>query len=538
MRTDEWEGGGPPRERTANHYHQTNNLHPHDRAVDGVQCNGDGHQREFANLRSHFFDNVGQRTDPEPPKDYPEPAKDLDDDDADQDRTPGADSPPDDDEAQQSDFFDKGGLLAMDLAEAVMGAVRCGFNDTTEMFYVYRGGVWEPKVDPIEAEIGRLLGNRYRKSHKGNVLDLIRLSKTTLRITDEPRPDHINTPNGMVDWRTGDLLGHSPDYLSTVQLPVEYDVAADCPAFETFLTQVLPPDCYMPTQDSPQGFIWELIGYAMYSGNPLHIAILLRGIGRNGKGTLIRLLKALLGARNTSAVGLHDLTENRFRTATLYGRLANLAGDLDSKWINDTAAFKAITGGDTVQAEHKYGAAFDFTPWALPIYSANKPFGSADSSEGWHARWVVVPFPNNFLHAEDRNLDAKLQTDAELRGIMARGIRALPALMARGWLPEPKSVTEAKDAFIVASDAIRAWIDEDERCVLDLAGWTKRRELYLAYRIHAMAVENKPLGSREFYNRLEQISGITKCKNNVDGFKGIKLLPAAADKPSATGGKP
>jgi P4 family phage/plasmid primase-like protien len=226
--------------------------------------------------------------------------------------------------------------------------------------------------------------------------------------------------------------------------------------FETFLTQVLPPDCYTPTKDSPQGFIWELIGYTMYSGNPLHIAILLRGIGRNGKGTLIRLLKALLGGHNTSAVGLHDLTENRFRTATLYGRLANLAGDLDSKWINDTAAFKAITGGDTVQAEHKYGAVFDFTPWALPIYSANKPFGSADSSEGWHARWVVVPFPNSFLHAEDRNLDAKLQTEAELRGVMARGIRALPALMTRGWLPEPESVTEAKEAFIVASDAIRA----------------------------------------------------------------------------------
>jgi len=521
----EYGGGGPDDAReTANH--QANSPHPHDRAADAGQSNRDRGQVASADdFKAEIEEALAQGN---AGRNGPEPPKDLDDD--------GADSPPGDDEAQDSDFFDKGGLLAMDLAEAVMGAVRCGFNDTTGMFYVYRGGVWEPKVDPIEAEIGRLLGNRYRKSHKGNVLDLIRLSKTTLRITDEPRPDHINTPNGMVDWRTGDLLGHSPDYLSTVQLPVEYDVAADCPAFETFLTQVLPADCYMPTQDSPQGFIWELIGYAMYSGNPLHIAILLRGIGRNGKGTLIRLLKALLGARNTSAVGLHDLTGNRFRTATLYGRLANLAGDLDSKWINDTAAFKAITGGDTVQAEHKYGAPFDFTPWALPIYSANKPFGSADSSEGWHARWVVVPFPNNFLHAEDRNLDAKLQTDAELRGIMARGIRALPALMARGWLPEPKSVTEAKEAFIVASDAIRAWIDE--RCTLDPAGWTKRRELYEAYREYAVFVENKPLGSREFYNRLEQISGITKCKNNVDGFKGIKLLPAAGDKPSATGGKP
>jgi phage/plasmid-associated DNA primase len=29
--------------------------------------------------------------------------------------------------------------------------------------------------------------------------------------------------NGMIDWDTGQLLAHSPDHLSTVQLPVEYD---------------------------------------------------------------------------------------------------------------------------------------------------------------------------------------------------------------------------------------------------------------------------------------------------------------------------
>ena len=74
------------------------------------------------------------------------------------------------------------------------------------------------------------------------------------------------------------------------------------------------------------------------------------------------MLKALLGSRNCSTVGLHQLVENRFRAATLFGKLANLAGDLDSKWLDNTAVFKAITGGDTVQAEYKYGAAFDFAP--------------------------------------------------------------------------------------------------------------------------------------------------------------------------------
>ncbi len=67
---------------------------------------------------------------------------------------------------EEGDFFgDKGGLLAKQLAEAVMRGVRCGFNDITKKFYVYDGGVWVLNADHIEAEIGRLLGNSYRKSH-------------------------------------------------------------------------------------------------------------------------------------------------------------------------------------------------------------------------------------------------------------------------------------------------------------------------------------------------------------------------------------
>ena len=301
-------------------------------------------------------------------------------------------------------------------------------------------------------------------------------SNTTARITCDPQPRYINVHNGMLDWASGEMLGHSPDYRSTVQLPVEYHPEAICGAFEKWLAEVLPPDCYESTCDS-EGFIWEVIGYTMYSGNPLHAAVLLYGKGRNGKGTLIRVLKALLGERNCSAVGLHELTENRFRTATLYGKLANLAGDLDSRWIANTAAFKAITGGDLVQAEHKFGHPFEFTPWAFPFYSANKAFGSADSSEGWVSRWTVVPFPNTFDDDPDRGLDAVLAAPDELRGVMARGVRALPALMARGRFLQPESVIAAKTAFIEASDAVRSWVGE--YCTLDFDAWTAARQVVL-----------------------------------------------------------
>ena len=204
----------------------------------------------------------------------------------------GAEGPTDTEDGSR--FFSRSGLLARDLADAVMRSVTCGFGYPDQRFYTYDSGVWLPDDGRIEGEITRLLGNRYRSAHTRSVLDLIRHSPGTVRITDNPLAECVNVPNGMVAWKTGDLLPHSPDYRSTVQLPVEYDPDARCPLFEKFVAEVLPKDLYEQTDDGP-GFIWELIGYTLYSGNPLHVAVLLYGKGRNGKGTLIRVLKAAAG---------------------------------------------------------------------------------------------------------------------------------------------------------------------------------------------------------------------------------------------------
>lgn len=416
-------------------------------------------------------------------------------------------------------FFGSSGLKALDLAEAVMESVICGFGTDDERFYVYEGGVWELGKSRLEAEIARLLNNRYRGSHATNALELIKHHSRTRRITRDPLPQYVNVPNGMVDWSAGTLEPHSPDYCSTVQLPVEYDPDAKCPEFEHFLEQVLPPDCLE--------FIWELIGYTMYSGNPLQLAVLLHGSGRNGKGTLIRFLERLLGTRNCSAVGLHDLLTNKYRAATLYGKLINLAGDLDSREVHNTALFKSITGGDLVQAEIKYGAAFDFTPWALPFYSINEAFKSPDSSEGWAARWLVVPFPNSFVGREDRNLDDRLQTEDELRGVLARGVSALPKLMKRGRFDEPESVRDAKVTFIKDSDAFKAFLYE--HCEFDPEAWIKRSSLHRFYCLRTMGSGSAQLIAHEFYKRLRGM-GIKEAKRTgIDGFKGIRIKDGPED---------
>lgn len=412
------------------------------------------------------------------------------------------------------------GLLADVATRAVRQHMTCAVGSLDGRLYVYREGVYRPNRRELGIVTSALLHNDYRPSHLKTIEDKLLYDSAILEIDGGPQPQWINVRNGLLDWATGELHPHSPDVPSLVQLPVEWNPEADCPAFRKFLGEVLPPDCLEPREGGP-GFVWELLGYLAYAGNPMHLAILLRGKGRNGKGAFLRVVARMLGGANVSATTLTDLVENRFSAANLYGKIANIAGDIDPRWLKDTAKLKAMTGEDDVSAERKYGQPFDFRPWAVPVYSANRSFRVSDSSEGFFSRWVVIPFPNSFVGKEDRGLDARIGTRDELEGVLRHAVGALPALMRRGRLPEPPSIVEAKRQFVLSGDQVRAWLDT--YCELDPGAFSPRAALYSHYRAREDD-GHKTLGKSEFYERLEQIGGIAKAGlNGYDGFRGIRL---------------
>ncbi|MGH3629551.1 MAG: phage/plasmid primase, P4 family, partial [Sciscionella sp.] len=408
-------------------------------------------------------------------------------------------------------FHPQHGLLASKLARHVLdkGPLAQGVDDR---MWRYCGGVWRPEKSVVRNRCARLLGDLFRIGHVSNVEHVVR--SRVPEIACDPVPEYINFRNGLLDWRTGQLHPHTPDVLTTVQLPVDYDSDASCPAFEEFLASVVPADMLLT--------VWELIGYLMYSGNPLHKAVMLMGRGRNGKGTLLRVINAVLGVRNVTSVSLHDLVNTRFSTASLFGKLANIAGDIDGGYLENTAVFKAITGGDQISAEHKGRDRFDFSPWAVPVFSANKIPASSDTTSGYLSRWVVLPFPNSFEGREDRTLDTRLRSAGELRGIAARGVAALPELLKRGDFILTESAKNARDEFIRRVDQVRTWIND---CTEEDADhWVYRTDLYHAYQTWANRDGYKPLRAGEFYDRLESAGAATAKVHGKRGFTGLRVV--------------
>jgi P4 family phage/plasmid primase-like protien len=422
-------------------------------------------------------------------------------------------------DADPREFFGRGaGLLAMNLGAAVMtmGPLARGIDGR---IWRYSRGVYVPDNGAVRARAVALLKDAYRPGHAAVAEDVV-LAHAPV-IDSEPCEHLVNVPNGLLDWRTGMLYAHDPGVLSTVQLGAPWDPAARCPAFDWWLAQVVPHDCIE--------LAWELTGYLAYSGNPLHAAVMLTGTGRNGKGTYLRLMKAMLGKANVTAVSLADLVTNRFAKATLFGRIANIAGDIDATFLESTAVLKAVTGGDLVSAEHKGKDLFDFTPWAVPVFSANAVPPSADTTAGYLSRWLIIPFPVSFAGREDRTIEARLH--AELPGILAGGLRRLPALLARGQFGLTDSAREAKAEFERRTDQVKYWLDEC--CERGDYPPANRAALYQAYKRWTDRDSGKPVKAAEFYDRLARC-GIPQGRAGDSGtrvFYGVKVtdsgFPAA-----------
>lgn len=393
-----------------------------------------------------------------------------------------------------NDYFDpKDGIDISLVADDVlaMGQLAWGRDSS---FWTYRDGVWRREPHAVEARVVRLLAGRFRGNHATNAETVVR--HRIGEITCEPVEAYINFKNCIVDWRTGEQHIHAPHYGSTVQLPIAWEPDAECPEFDAFLDSILSPDY--------KQLAWEMIGYLMMSGNPLQVAFLLLGSGSNGKGTLMRVIQALLGEQNTSSLTLDSLSE-RFAPMGLFGKIANLAGDIDATFQESTAAFKRLTGEDVFRGEVKFKAEpFYFVNWAVPVFSANKIFGSSDTSWGYLRRWKVIEF-NRTITDEEIIPGYSNMLLAELPGIAVKAVRVLQEVMARsagkGGFHTTIEIKAGATRFAEAIDQARQFVDE---CCMDAPEmFTPLSVIYQSYCLWADKNGVKRLKSTELSQRLD-----------------------------------
>ena len=402
-----------------------------------------------------------------------------------------------DDAFAEDVFYNKGTFLFDKFAEYLRNEHRIVKIGHT--LHVYSDGVYVAGNLLIENAMIRHLPmlSKAKRTEVLNYLDVL--------IQDEAPAadaDYIAFANGIYDLKTGSLVPFSPEFIITNKIPWEYDPTTWSEFADKTLHRLACGD------DGIYDLLEEVIDYLFYRRNELRKSFILLGDKANGKSTYLDMLKTLLGDRNTSALDLSELGE-RFKTAELFGKLANIGDDIGDEFIANPAIFKKLVSGDRVNAERKGQDPFDFSSYAKLLFSANSMPRIRDKTGAVLDRIVLVPFKAQFSKDDpdfDPYIKYKLRSPEVMGHLINIGLKGLERVLANRSFTTPEAVEVELEAYAVANNPVLDFFHETP---VDEVVNESTASVYDDYVSYTIRNNMKPLGQNEFTRQANKYYGLT-----------------------------
>jgi len=370
-------------------------------------------------------------------------------------------------------------------------------------FFEHRGTHYEMVEEgTVRSRVYRFLDRCHRQDRKGNVVPFdpnpaavtaaMDATKALVHLENRPntrppvwlegyqrgRPDAsrlISLQNGLFHIDERVLLPHSLGFFTQNSLPFPYDPAADCPGWRDFLSQIWPDD---------QGSIdclQEIFGYILSGDTRQQKFFNIIGPRRSGKGTINKVLVALLGQHNTVAPELAELTDT-FGLQPWLGKLLASFTDARAPERNRNAVVSQllrIVGGDTVTVNRKNRDAWNgYLPTRIVVYS-NELLQVTENSNALTGRMIVLRMTKSFYGREDTELSGRLMT--ELSGVFNWGMEGLSRRLARGGhFLQPASGVELVRAMEEMSNPVGSFFEDV--AVLDQSEHVTKEDMFAVYR--------------------------------------------------------
>lgn len=196
----------------------------------------------------------------------------------------------------------------------------------------------------------------------------------------------------------------------------------------------------------------------------------LYGEGRNGKSTLLQLMRYCLGHDNCCAVSLDKMTDDNSKEL-FEGCLLNLCAENktgDKRVVYDRLDYnqlKGICDGEPQTIRPIYRTPRTIYPIAKHIFAMNQLPSASEDTTAWAERLIIIPTPPTIpLEDRDPTLFKKFKGEAE--GIVKWAITGLIQLIQRkGHLKEPARTQKEKDVYFAGLTSVGRFISEIKKIV-------------------------------------------------------------------------
>ena len=198
----------------------------------------------------------------------------------------------------------------------------------------------------------------------------------------------LNTPDGVVDLRTGNIRPHGPiDYMTKI---TAVGPRGDCPRFLAFLDRITGGDSELVA------YLQRVLGYALTGLTREHALFFGYGTGANGKSVLLSTVSGILGDYHSARRSRHSPRQTAIATRPISPAFAAPASSRRRKprraGAGPKARIKQLTGGDRYAARFMRQDFFEYRPtFKLFIAGNHKPIlRSVD--EAIRRRFHLIPF--------------------------------------------------------------------------------------------------------------------------------------------------
>lgn len=309
------------------------------------------------------------------------------------------------------------------------------------------------------------------------------------------------------------MLEHSPRWFSTVCLPYEFGVKAQCPKWSDFLKRNLDGD------QERMDLLQEWAGYMLLPDTGQQSFLVLEGEGANGKSVFLAAIEAMLGEDNCAHVPLELFGDRFSRTQTL-GKLANIAPDVGELDKPAEGHLKSFTSGEKMFFDRKNLAGLEAYPTARLMIACNNRPRFSDKSDGIWRRMIPVPFNVRIEKSERiRNMDKPWWwvQSGELPGILLWAIRGLNRLRERGSFTDPEICAKTLADYKTENNPARQFFEEKTRPASN--GSVQCAELYDRYKRWCVDNGFRSLSSRAFGKEVKRFY-CTMMERKQDGCAG------------------
>jgi putative DNA primase/helicase len=399
-------------------------------------------------------------------------------------------------------------------------------NDDHRLLHRHRGTFWRFKTnhytlanqETVRAEVWKFLEHAQRRNRKmlepfkpnrGRVSDVLDALGAVCNLDNNIDPpawlngagelpaaaEMFPVANGLLHLPSGALYPPTPDFFGLNASDVEFDPDAPDPLhWFAFLKDLFGDDQQAITA------LQDWFGYAFAPDTSQHKILFIVGPKRSGKGTIARVLTALLGRDNVAYPTLASLQTN-FGIAPLIGKPFAFITDARLGSRSDQAAITerllSISGEDAQTIDRKHIEAWTGRLTTRFAILSNELLRIADASGALVSRLIVLVLVNSFYGREDPGLTARLLT--ELPGILTWALVGYRRLRDRGYFIQPASAREAVEDLEVLASPIKAFLNE--RCHLGPNQKVSVELLYQDWRMWCESIGRKDPGTKQTFGR-------------------------------------